>query len=131
MADISVRLDKWLWAARFFKTRSLATDAIKGGKVHVNGERAKPGKDARIGMELRIRTEGAEFEIIITGISAQRGPAAMAAQLYQETEASKQQRAAQQELRRQQAIIFGEHKGRPTKKDRRNIVRFIRKNISS
>lgn len=131
MTDAAVRLDKWLWAARFFKTRSLATDAVKGGKVHVNGERAKPGKDARAGMSLRVRTQGAEFEIVIVALSDQRGPAAAAALLYEETDDSKQRRALHREFQRQQAIIHGDRTGRPSKKQRRQIVRFIRKNSSA
>ena len=83
-----VRLDKWLWAARFFKTRSLATEAINGGKVHVNGERAKPSRKVNLGDQMVIRQGYAEKQVIVTGLGERRGSAKMAAELYTETEES-------------------------------------------
>jgi ribosome-associated heat shock protein Hsp15 len=123
-----LRLDKWLWAARFFKTRALATAAISSGKVQVNGERSKPSRGMRVGMQLRIRTGEVTFEVNVLELRGQRGPAASAQKMYEETEASTQARAQQAELRRQQAILHQDHYGRPTKKDRRSIVRFTRRN---
>jgi len=90
--DEDVRLDKWLWAARFFKTRSLAHEAIEGGKVYIDGVRAKPSRIVARGQEIRINTYRGEFVIVVEGISAQRGPGAVAATLYRETEDSKQRR---------------------------------------
>src|SRR5436305_13214547 len=92
--DLShVRIDKWLWAARFFKTRSLATDAVTGGKVEVNGERAKPAKSVKPGDELKLRLGPYEHILIVRGLAERRGPASVAQSLYEETEAS---RAARQ-----------------------------------
>lgn len=119
-----VRLDKWLWAARFFKTRSLAVDAIEGGKVRINGQRVKPAKEVKIGMELSVRTH-IERTVIIRRISDMRRPAVEAASLYEETPESLTKRAHEAELRR-----LAPHReageGRPTKRDRRKIVRFTK-----
>ncbi|HEY3325555.1 MAG TPA: RNA-binding S4 domain-containing protein [Novimethylophilus sp.] len=119
------RLDKWLWAARFFKTRSLACDAIDGGKVRVDGLRAKASKEVRVGNEIRITGPDGEWTVIVRGLSAQRRGAPEAALLYEETEASRLQRQAFAERQRAE---FGERErgaGRPTKRDRRLIHRFI------
>ena len=125
--DSDLRLDKWLWAARFFKTRSLATAAISSGKVLVNGERSKPSRSMRVGMQLRIRTGEVTFEVVVLELRSQRGPAVSGQQMYQETEASTLARAQQSELRRQQAILHQDHHGRPTKKNRRSLIRFTRR----
>lgn len=125
--DAAVRLDKWLWAARFFKTRSLATDAINGGKVHLNGERTKPSKAVHVGMELSIRVGDTEREVIVRALESKRGSASVAQQLYEETETSVQRRVAQAEQRKLHAILTPERHGRPTKKDRRAIIRFTRR----
>ena len=122
----SVRLDKWLWAARFFKTRSLATDAIAGGKVDVNGDRAKPAKAVKPGDEIRLRVGPYEHILIVRELGERRGPASVAQTLYEETEASRAERerlAAQ--LKMAPAAFVYEEKGRPTKKDRRDLSRFI------
>jgi ribosome-associated heat shock protein Hsp15 len=122
----SVRLDKWLWAARFFKTRSLATEAIGGGKVDVNGDRAKPSKAVKPGDEIRLRVGPYEHILIVRQLSERRGPASVAQTLYEETEASRAERerlAAQ--LKMAPAAFVYEEKGRPTKKDRRDLTRFI------
>lgn len=122
----SVRLDKWLWAARFFKTRSLATDAVAGGKVDVNGERAKPAKPIKPGDEIRLRIGPYEHVLMVRGLGERRGPASVAQTLYEETEASRVERqrlAAQLEMA--PATFVYEDKGRPTKKDRRDLSRFI------
>jgi ribosome-associated heat shock protein Hsp15 len=121
-----LRLDKWLWAARFFKTRSLATEAIAGGKVEVNGERAKPSKALKIGDEVRVRVGPYEHILIVRELSGRRGPASVAQTLFEETAPSREARervAAQ--LRMAPAAFVYEEKGRPTKKDRRDLSDFI------
>jgi ribosome-associated heat shock protein Hsp15 len=117
-----IRLDKWLWAARFFKTRSLAAEAVEGGKVHLSGARTKPGHVVRIGNELKIRRGPYEWVVIVRAISAKRGPAAQAQLLYEETEESKKIRevlAAQLRLQGEPGLGL---QGRPTKKSRREIM---------
>lgn len=119
-----VRIDKWLWAARFFKTRSLATDAVDGGKVQVNGERAKPSKSVRPGDEVRVRVGPYEHIVNVTGTAERRGSAPEAARLYTETDASA---AAREKLHWQlkaAAPAIDPEKGRPTKRDRRDLERF-------
>ncbi len=119
-----VRLDKWLWAARFFKTRSLASDAIDGGKVEVNGERAKRAKGVGSGDVVRVRIPPYEHEVIVRGLSERRGPAAEAALLYEETAASREARERMAVQLRSMAHDFGYDRGRPSKKERRDIHRF-------
>lgn len=124
MPEERVRLDKWLWAARFFRTRSLARQAIEGGKVWYESARVKVSKEVRVGAELRIRQGFDEKTVIVTALSEQREGAPQAALLYQETAASieeREQRAARRKLERQ-AGLAGE--GRPDKRDRRLIHRF-------
>ena len=126
-----VRIDKWLWAARFFKTRRLAAEAVIGGKVHVNGMRVKPGRAVMLADELLISRDGLLTTIIVRGLSARRGPAPVAQQLYEETEQSRQEReryAEQRKLYRQQAP---HPPSRPDKKQRRHIHRFQRKSYGS
>jgi ribosome-associated heat shock protein Hsp15 len=123
----NVRLDKWLWAARFFKTRSLATEAINGGKVHVNGERVKPSRKVGVGDEMVIRQGYSEKVIIVTGLSEKRGSAKIAAELYAETDESIARREAEAEQRRLLSAAMPQHETRPSKKQRRQIHRF--KNI--
>jgi ribosome-associated heat shock protein Hsp15 len=121
-----VRLDKWLWAARFYKTRSLATDAVDGGKVRLNGTAVKPAKEVKPGdhLELRIGTE--TWEVVVQGLNEQRRPAPEARLLYQETEESSTRRAQAAELRRLAPTPDADHKGRPTKRERRQLVQFRR-----
>ena len=120
-----VRADKWLWAARFFKTRSLAVEAIGGGKVLVAGERAKPAKLLQAGDEVRIRLGAFEHVVIVRDTSERRGPASVAATLYDETVASRAAREKlAEQLRLAPAAFVYEEKGRPTKRDRREIERF-------
>lgn len=117
-----VRLDKWLWAARFFKTRSLAAAAVSGGKVHVNSARTKPAHAVRVGEVLSIRRGFDERVVLVKGLSLQRGPASQAGLLYEETPASVSKReelASQRKLQGPPQTIH-----RPTKKDRRSMVRF-------
>ncbi|MDB4874751.1 MAG: RNA-binding domain protein [Gemmatimonadetes bacterium] len=121
-----VRLDKWLWAARFFKTRSLATEAIAGGKVEVNGEHAKPAKAIKPGDEIRLRLGPYEHILMVRALAERRGSASIAQGLYEETEASKQAREKlSAQLKLAPAAFVFEEKGRPTKKDRRDLSRFI------
>ena len=127
--DEKIRLDKWLWAARFFKTRSMAKEAIDGGKVHCDGQRVKPSKEAIIGLELTIRQHWDEKTVVIKALSDQRRGAPEAALLYEETEASKalrEKRAAERKAGLG-AFIVSEHK--PNKKERRHIHRFLRINL--
>jgi ribosome-associated heat shock protein Hsp15 len=121
-----VRVDKWLWAARFYKTRSLATEAVAGGKVEINGERAKPAKTVKPGDQIRLRLGPYEHILIVRDLAERRGPASVAQGLYEETEASRdaRQRLAAQ-LAAAPATFVYEEKGRPTKKDRRDLSRFI------
>lgn len=126
------RLDKWLWAARFFKTRSLAVDAIKGGKVSLNGQRAKPGKEIQVGASLDIRLGMFVTEVIVCKLSQQRGPAQKAQTLYEETEPSQLKNRALKEQLKNQAVdvsqhYLAQHKGRPNKRDRKKIIQFTRK----
>nr|VFJ96261.1 MAG: heat shock protein Hsp15 [Candidatus Kentron sp. H]VFJ97030.1 MAG: heat shock protein Hsp15 [Candidatus Kentron sp. H]VFK02768.1 MAG: heat shock protein Hsp15 [Candidatus Kentron sp. H] len=115
------RLDKWLWAARFFKTRSLASEAISGGKVHVGDQRAKPAKLVRPGARIRIRRGPVEWEVIVQGISKQRRPAPEAVLLYQETPESITDREKAAEQRRVENTERIRGLGRPTKRDRRRL----------
>jgi ribosome-associated heat shock protein Hsp15 len=123
-ADTQVRLDKWLWAARFFKTRALAAEAIDGGKVAVNGNRVKRSKEIRAGDEVHVRVGPYLHEVVVRSVSDRRGPAIQARTLYEETPESS---AAREKLRAQLALLpaaFIPAKGRPTKKDRRALGRF-------
>ncbi len=122
-----VRIDKWLWAARFFKTRSLASQAVAGGKVHANGGRVKPAKAVAVGDTLRIQRGEEEFVVEVLALADKRGPASVAQQLYLETEASVLAREADREQRRLLAAQRAAPTGRPTKRDRRLIRNFIRK----
>lgn len=116
------RIDKWLWAARFFKTRSLAAQAVSGGRVHCNGDRVKPARMLHVGDELRVRQGAYELVVQVRALSERRGPAGEAALLYEETAASLAAREALKEQLRSEPIY--ENKGRPTKRDRRHIIRF-------
>lgn len=119
-----VRLDKWLWCARFFKTRALATAAVAGGKVHVDGVRAKPSHTVRIGERLEITRGPERHEIVVRGVSGRRGPAGEAQRLYAETAASVALRKRHAELRKLAALASPAPARRPDKKSRRLIHRF-------
>lgn len=121
-----VRMDKWLWAARFFKTRTLASRACDLGRVELNGIKAKPARDVHCGDKLRIETEGGVFEIDVLATSDVRGPAVQAQTLYNETEAGREARlklAAERKAMQQLAPL---PEGRPSKRDRRRIIQFRR-----
>ena len=120
----SVRMDKWLWAARFFKTRSLAAKACDLGRIQSNGQSAKSAREVRIGDKLRVISDGGEFDVEVLLLSDIRGPASVAQALYRETEASKEQRqklAAERKAMRQFEVL---PEGRPSKRDRRRIIQF-------
>ena len=120
----SVRIDKWLWAARFFKTRALAAKACDIGRIRSKGVEAKPARDVRVGDMLHVKNEGGDFEVEVLELSEMRGPAAMAQKLYRETEASKELRlkAAEERKAMQQFAPLPER--RPSKRDRRRIIQF-------
>ena len=119
-----LRIDKWLWAARFFKTRALAADAVEGGKVHLNGVRVKPSKALNVGDRLEIHVGRFEFVVSVLGLSPRRGPASEAAKLYEETAGSRAAREALALQLKAEAAAGMERQGRPTKRDRRQIHRF-------
>jgi|1186.fasta_scaffold99499_2 ribosome-associated heat shock protein Hsp15 len=118
------RVDKWLWAARFYKTRSLAAEAVAGGKVQVNGERVKRAKPLQVGDEIRVRQGPYEYHVVVRELSSQRGPAARALQLYEEMPASRAAREAMALQLKSIHSAFVPDRGRPTKKDRREINRL-------
>ncbi|MCB5189987.1 RNA-binding protein [Methylobacillus arboreus] len=122
--DGKCRLDKWLWAARFFKTRSLAIDAVDGGKVHVDGERVKPAKEVRLGQRIHIRRKELEMEVIVRGLSTQRRGAPEAALLYEETPESLAKRENLAVTKENEHAQRDRGLGRPTKRQRRDIKKF-------
>ena len=119
--DERTRVDKWLWAARFYKTRALAAEAISGGKVQVNGERVKRAKPLQVGDEVRIRQGPYEHQIVVRELSDRRGPATQAAALYEEKPESRAAREALAIQLKSLHVAFLPDRGRPTKKDRREI----------
>jgi ribosome-associated heat shock protein Hsp15 len=123
-----VRLDKWLWAARFFKTRQIACEAINGGKVHLNGQRTKPGKEIKAGSRLRIHKGALEWDITVRVLATQRRPAAEARDFYDETAESIERREKMVEAQRlERSMSPRMPQGRPNKKERRMIHRFTGK----
>jgi ribosome-associated heat shock protein Hsp15 len=119
-----VRIDKWLWAARFFKTRAMAARACQLGRIQVNGQPAKPARDVRIGDMLRVTNDGGDFQVEVLLVSEIRGPAPVAQTLYRETEASRELRlkvAAERKAMKQFEELPA---GRPSKRDRRRIIQF-------
>ena len=117
----NVRIDKWLWAARFFKTRSLATDAVDTGRVKLEGERIKPARAAKVGDKLAIDNGSDAWEVVVLGISDKRGSAPVARELYEETEASIVKRENDSQARKIYREPASTIKGRPTKRDRRQL----------
>jgi ribosome-associated heat shock protein Hsp15 len=116
-----VRIDKWLWAARFFKTRSLATEAVQGGRVHVGGARVKPARDVRIGEEIAVTVGDSTTVVVVRALADRRGPATEAARLYEETAESRERRERRREQRRLAPTPGADMHGRPAKRDRRRI----------
>ena len=126
--ETQVRIDKWLWAARFFKTRSLASKAVSGGKIYLNGQRVKAAKVVTLNDTIHIRKGQLEFEITVLGLSSKRGPATIARTLYEESQDSISKR---EQERQERSLFYAGQKmpaKRPGKKDRRKIREFIRKN---
>jgi ribosome-associated heat shock protein Hsp15 len=119
-----VRIDKWLWAARFFKTRSLATRSCELGRITANGQPAKASREVKAGDLLYIKNEGGEFQIVVLQLSEMRGPAAAAQALYRETDESQAARLKLAEERKAMRQIEGQPEGRPSKRDRRRIIQF-------
>jgi ribosome-associated heat shock protein Hsp15 len=120
----SVRIDKWLWAARFFKTRSLAGRACELGRIQSNGQPAKPAREVRIGDMLQVTNNGGDFQVEVLGLSEARGPASVAQTLYRETEASRELRLKVAAERRAMKQFEQLPAGRPDKRDRRRIIQF-------
>ncbi|WP_042262412.1 RNA-binding S4 domain-containing protein [Paraburkholderia heleia] len=121
-----LRIDKWLWAARFFKTRSLASDAVGKGRVRIGGDAVKASKDVRVGDLVEIEIDHVVWEVQVLGICEVRGPASIAQTLYAETEAGRERRTAEQDRRRLFREPAAVLQGRPTKRDRRTIDKFSR-----
>lgn len=119
-----VRIDKWLWAARFFKTRALAARACDLGRIHSHGTEAKPAREVRVGDKLQVRNDAGEFHIEVLELSSMRGPAAVAQKLYRESEASREARLKAAAEARAMREYVPAPAGRPSKRDRRRIIRF-------
>jgi ribosome-associated heat shock protein Hsp15 len=127
MAELdSIRIDKWLWTARFFKTRKLAADAVSGGKVHLNGQRCKPAKEVKTGMLMTITKEPYQWTLTVLAIQSHRRPAKEAVLLYQESSESikKRQQQADEQKEKHASINHSEREHKPNKKQRRQIHRF-------
>jgi ribosome-associated heat shock protein Hsp15 len=124
VAPAGLRVDKWLWCARFFRSRGLAQAAVEGGHVQVNGERVKPARVVRVGDRLRITRERERFEVEVTGIPARRGPATEARLHYRETPESEAARATAREFDRLSAPVSD---GRPDKRERRDLIRVVKR----
>ncbi|NTX81491.1 ribosome-associated heat shock protein Hsp15 [Serratia proteamaculans] len=122
--DEAVRLDKWLWAARFYKTRALAREMIDGGKVHYNGQRGKPSKIVELNAEIKLRQGNEERTVIVLAVTSQRRGAEEAQQMYQETEASIANREKVALARKMNALTMPHPDRRPDKKERRDLIKF-------
>ena len=122
--DSAIRLDKWLWAARFYKTRAIARDMVDGGKVHYNGQRGKPSKAVEIGAEIKLRQGNDDRTVIVTALTAQRRGATDAQQLYEETAASIENREKVALARKMNALTMPHPDRRPDKKGRRTLLKF-------
>lgn len=120
----TVRIDKWLWAARFFKTRSLAGKACDLGRIQSNNQPAKPAREVRVGDQLQIKNEGGDFHVEVLRLSDMRGPASVAQTLYRETDASREMRVKAAEERKLLRNYTPAPTGRPSKRDRRRIIQF-------
>ena len=119
-----VRMDKWLWAARFFKTRSLAARSCELGRIESNGQTAKAAREVRVGDVLQVKNDGGDFQVEVLALSEMRGPAAVAQTLYRETEASRELRLKLAEERKAMPYFEALREGKPSKRDRREINRF-------
>jgi ribosome-associated heat shock protein Hsp15 len=121
MSEGRIRIDKWLWAARFFKTRSLASEAVAGGRVHVEGQRVKPARDVRLGESIQVTMGETTLTVVVRALSDRRGPASQAVLLYEETRESRERRERERDLRRMAPPPGADLRGRPSKRDRRRI----------
>jgi ribosome-associated heat shock protein Hsp15 len=121
---VRVRMDKWLWAARFFKTRALAARACELGRIESNGQQAKAAREVRVGDMLQVKNDAGEFQVEVLLLSEMRGPAAVAQTLYRETDASKEARLKLAEERKAMPHFEALREGRPSKRDRRELERF-------
>ena len=119
-----VRMDKWLWAARFFKTRTLAARACEFGRIESNGQAAKAAREVKVGDRLQVKNDGGDFQVEVLALSEMRGPAAVAQTLYRETEASRELRLKLAEERKAMPHFEASREGKPSKRDRREIDRF-------
>jgi ribosome-associated heat shock protein Hsp15 len=119
-----MRIDKWLWAARFFKTRSLAARACELGRIEANGQSVKPARDVRVGDLLQVKNESGDFQVEVLALSDLRGPATVARTLYRETDSSRELRLKLAEERKAMPRIEALHEGKPSKRDRRRIDRL-------
>ncbi|MDH5353598.1 MAG: S4 domain-containing protein [Gammaproteobacteria bacterium] len=128
LEEEKIRLDKWLWAARFFKTRALASQAVNGGKVHLNGQRIKPSRAVKIDDCYQISRGYERIEVVVTGLSGKRGSATVAQSLYKETEESLSQRQREADKRKLAAMQRPSSDHKPNKQERRKIRQFIEKN---
>ena len=126
-SDSKIRLDKWLWAARFYKTRSIAKDMIEGGKVHYEGQRVKASREVAIGASIRLRQGFDEKTVLVKALSDKRSNATAAAELYEETEESQDKRELQAAQRKSLGAAAPGSDGRPNKKERRQIINFRHK----
>jgi ribosome-associated heat shock protein Hsp15 len=122
--EARVRIDKWLWAARFFKTRSIATRACELGRIESNGQPVKPAREVRVGEMLRVRNDSGDFQVEVLALSEMRGPAAVAQTLYRETQASRELRLKLAEERKAMPFFEGLRESKPSKRDRRKIDRL-------
>jgi len=122
-----MRIDKWLWAARFFKTRSLASRACELGRVEVQGQNTKPSREVRVGDLVRVKNDSGDFQVEVLALSEMRGPAVVAQALYHETEASRELRLKLAEERKAMPRFETSPQGRPSKRDRREIARLRRR----
>ena len=119
-----VRMDKWLWAARFFKSRSLAARACELGRIEAHGQPAKPSREVRVGDLLQVKNDSGDFQVEVLALSEMRGPASVAQTLYRETEASRELRLKLAEERKAMPHFEASREGKPSKRDRREIARF-------
>lgn len=126
-AEVKLRIDKWLWAARFFKTRSLASQAVNGGHIHINGHRVKAARLVQVGDVLHIRRGLVEFDVVVEELSGRRGPAVVARTLYRETEESARRREEAEYNRRIAGTSAASPSRRPDKRDRRKIRKLLQK----
>jgi ribosome-associated heat shock protein Hsp15 len=119
-----MRIDKWLWAARFFKTRTLAARSCEMGRIACNGQQAKPAREVHVGDRVHLKNEGGDFQIDVLGLSEMRGPAAIAQRLYEETEESRELRMKLAAERKAMLPVESTREGKPSKRDRREIARL-------